>query len=463
MNTEKQILSIDIQRLKPSKYNVRIDLGDLNSLVESIRQNGILEPLIVREIDGEYEVVAGRRRYEAAKTAGLEKIPCIVVDVSDEEAVILSAVENVQRNNLTKMEIAQAFKKAREVDSKLSYKEFANRIGISRSYLHDLLVAYDVFEILKKRNVVKSFKTNLSEDEKEEGVVSASYLKNLGYTVKAVEDKIPEEEKEEKIVELAEFTKHLPSQHAEAVFKKFKEEPEKDVEDIVADVLGKVEYEKKVEHGKGEADAKPGRMSVDDPEHSIFDYIHYLIDLLEKNRRGKLNYVEKIVFTSDTLTIYFSGYNEYIPRDFRISLRHEVTGSGRDMVVATLREDKRSILDIFEDELDSKERKYRLTSVEKTVETKEYKPITESKPVKRYWEISIFSRSEMMDVFYSLTDKDQRAVWSALMNAPFLTLSEDGIFSLLRHRGYSKENARNLMREIREEWLDMEWIKVREA
>ena len=216
---------------------------------------------------------------------------------------------------------------------------------------------------------------------------------------------------------------------------------------------------------KKEGDAKPGRMSVDDPSHSIFDYIHYLIDLLERSRRGKLNYVEKIVFTSSKLTIYFSGYNGLIPPDFRISLRHEVTGSGRDMVVATLREDKRSILDILEDELDSEERKYRLTPVEKkkAVETKEYKSITESKSVKRYWEISLGNRSEMLNVFYSLTDKDQKALWSELINTPFLTMSEDEIIIFLRHRGYSKENARNLMQEIKEEWLGMEWIKVRES
>ncbi len=215
---------------------------------------------------------------------------------------------------------------------------------------------------------------------------------------------------------------------------------------------------------------KSGRMSVDDPEHSIFDYIHYLIDLLEKNRRGKLNYVEKMMFKNKSatgmLTIYFSGYNELIPPDFRISLRHEVTGSGRDMVVATLREDQRYILDILEDELDREEKEYRLIPVEKekAMETKDYKPITKSKHMKKiYWELALSSRSEMMNVFYSLTDKDQRALWSALMNAPFFMMSEDEIIIFLRHRGYSKENARNLMLEIRGEWFGNKWIKITEV
>jgi len=102
-----EVIYIPIDKLRVSNFNVRIDLGDLSPLAESIKKHGVLEPLLVRKMNSEYEVVAGRRRYEASKEAGLKEVPCKVIDVSDDEAIILSAVEN--SDDLNMKEIAEAF------------------------------------------------------------------------------------------------------------------------------------------------------------------------------------------------------------------------------------------------------------------------------------------------------------------------------------------------------------------
>ncbi|RLI49056.1 MAG: hypothetical protein DRO73_07525, partial [Candidatus Thorarchaeota archaeon] len=91
------IVMIGIDRLRTGESNVRQGVGQIDDLVNSIRQVGILEPLIVRSVGEEFEVVAGSRRLAAARRLGISEVPCIVHHLDDEEAVLVSLTENIQR------------------------------------------------------------------------------------------------------------------------------------------------------------------------------------------------------------------------------------------------------------------------------------------------------------------------------------------------------------------------------
>ncbi|GFN37167.1 ParB/RepB/Spo0J family partition protein [Tepidimicrobium xylanilyticum] len=130
------VKNIDISSIFPNKEQPRKEFDDslLEELKESIKQHGVLQPIIVRERETGYEIVAGERRWRAAKTAGLKEIPCVVMEIDDEEAVKLALIENLQRDDLNPVEEANAFKKLIE-DYNLTHEEVAKSLGKSRSYI----------------------------------------------------------------------------------------------------------------------------------------------------------------------------------------------------------------------------------------------------------------------------------------------------------------------------------------
>ena len=113
---EKQInrvVQIDVADIVPNPHQPRTEFenGDIFSLAESIRQNGILQPLTVRRADDHYEIIAGERRLRAAKIVQLQSVPCIIMNVSERNSAILALVENIQRQNLSFFEEAAAIEK----------------------------------------------------------------------------------------------------------------------------------------------------------------------------------------------------------------------------------------------------------------------------------------------------------------------------------------------------------------
>lgn len=137
---KRQIVEIPVDELKPNPYQPRIDLDEeaINSLAESIRAHGIIQPIVVREKEGHYEIVAGERRFRAAKKAGLEKVPAVVKNIGDEECALVALVENLQRENLNPLEEALAYRNLQERFG-LKQEEIAERIGISRSSVANTL------------------------------------------------------------------------------------------------------------------------------------------------------------------------------------------------------------------------------------------------------------------------------------------------------------------------------------
>ena len=112
--------------------------SSMQELVQSIKEKGILQPILVRRTTNGYEVVAGERRLRAARTLKLEKIPAIIKDLTNREALVIALVENIQRENLNPIEEAQAFQKLIE-DFGYSHEQVAQSVGKDRSTITNLL------------------------------------------------------------------------------------------------------------------------------------------------------------------------------------------------------------------------------------------------------------------------------------------------------------------------------------
>jgi ParB family chromosome partitioning protein len=129
---------IPLEDIDPNPNQPRRHLGELAELAASIREKGLLEPIIVRPRNKRFEVVAGERRYRAAMEAGLGEIPCVVRDFADSEAMEVALIENLQRKDLDAFEEADGF---RTLADKYQYthEQLAERIGKSRSVITESL------------------------------------------------------------------------------------------------------------------------------------------------------------------------------------------------------------------------------------------------------------------------------------------------------------------------------------
>src|SRR5215813_12934875 len=131
---------VDLDSIVPGPMQPRthFDEAALASLADSIRSHGIVQPLLVRRKGDGYELVAGERRWRAAKLAGLTRVPVVVKEVPDESLLEIALIENIQRENLNPIEEAQAYKKLIETVG-LTQEALATRVGRDRSYITNYL------------------------------------------------------------------------------------------------------------------------------------------------------------------------------------------------------------------------------------------------------------------------------------------------------------------------------------
>jgi len=133
--------SVPLARLRPGRYQprTRMDPTALAELAESIKSQGIVQPIVVRPVDGgDYEIIAGERRYRAAQLAGLDEVPVVVKNVPDTAALAMALIENIQREDLNPLEEAQGVHRLiREFD--FTHEQAAQAIGRSRSATSNLL------------------------------------------------------------------------------------------------------------------------------------------------------------------------------------------------------------------------------------------------------------------------------------------------------------------------------------
>lgn len=140
-NLDESLQHFALDMLQPGKYQPRVDMSQdsLEELADSIRSQGLVQPIIVRPIgENKYEIIAGERRWRASKIAGMTSVPVIVRDVSDRSAIAMALIENIQRENLNPMEEANALFRLRE-EFEMTHQQAADAVGKSRAAVTNLL------------------------------------------------------------------------------------------------------------------------------------------------------------------------------------------------------------------------------------------------------------------------------------------------------------------------------------
>ncbi|MCL2872567.1 MAG: ParB/RepB/Spo0J family partition protein [Betaproteobacteria bacterium] len=154
--TASELQTVVITRLQPGKYQPRtkMDEASLNELAESIREQGLMQPILVRALSGKssdnrYEIIAGERRWRAAQRAGLKDVPVLVKTIPDQTALAWALIENIQRENLNPLEEAQGLQRLIGEFS-LTHEDAAKAVGRSRSAVTNLLRLLQLSEPVQK-------------------------------------------------------------------------------------------------------------------------------------------------------------------------------------------------------------------------------------------------------------------------------------------------------------------------
>lgn len=200
-NTNKNdIIEINVDEIRSNPYQPRtyFDENALNELADSIKEHGLLEPIIVKKGIKGYELVAGERRTKASKIAGLKTIPAIVKDFNDQEMMELALIENIQREDLSSIEEANAYKKFMDT---LGYtqEQLANRFNKSRTYITNILGLLNLPSIVQNMVMDGKISTSharvLSKMNDENEIISlANKIVNENLTVRDIENISREEE-----------------------------------------------------------------------------------------------------------------------------------------------------------------------------------------------------------------------------------------------------------------------------
>jgi ParB family chromosome partitioning protein len=224
-----ELKEIELGRIHPNRLNPRLDINieRLNELADSIRQVGLLEPIIIRPSGNEYEVVVGERRYRAAQQAGLQKIPAIVRNFTDEQVIELNLVENIQREDLSAVEKGNCCKQLLEkYPDKYPTKEtLGQRIGVSADTINNWLKLTEAPPEIQKM-ITPAEKAGVPRE-----------MGKLDYsTALTITRQIEEPERQVEVAkEIA--AKPVHGRKARQVIAKAAKEPEKSVEEILKEVI----------------------------------------------------------------------------------------------------------------------------------------------------------------------------------------------------------------------------------
>ena len=133
MNLDQTVMQVHIEDIIPNRFQPRLNFDEqaLQELAESIKEHGIIQPLVLRKLGDKYEIIAGERRYKAATMAGLSTVPAVIANVDDNSAAEVAIVENVQRKNLTAIEEARSYKNLLD-KGYLTQEGLAKKMGLSQ-------------------------------------------------------------------------------------------------------------------------------------------------------------------------------------------------------------------------------------------------------------------------------------------------------------------------------------------
>jgi ParB family chromosome partitioning protein len=189
-----EILSLPLRQIQPSPNQPRKDFGreGLEALADSIREHGIVQPVVVRKMNGRYEIVAGERRWRAAEMAGLLEIPVRIIEADEHRVMELSLVENLQREDLSPLEAARGIRELVDKFS-LTQEQAAKKLGWSRAAVANKLrllqLPEEVLEMLHSGAVSEGHaRALLSVEDIEERVHLARQCVDRGMSVREIED-----------------------------------------------------------------------------------------------------------------------------------------------------------------------------------------------------------------------------------------------------------------------------------
>ena len=206
-STKEEIIEVPISELRPNPYQPRtnFDQEKLTELAQSIKEHGVIQPVILKKSIKGYEIIAGERRTRACKMLGLETIPAIIRQFTDQQMAEISILENIQRENLNPIEEAKAYKKMLE-NSELTHESLGQKLGKSRSYITNTLgllnLPVEVQDLVISGKISMGHAKVLSKlESKEEMLEIASKIDEEKLPVREVEN-IVEDNKVEKRVKI---------------------------------------------------------------------------------------------------------------------------------------------------------------------------------------------------------------------------------------------------------------------
>lgn len=258
-------IEVELVRANPQQPRTNFDEQGLQELAASIKEKGVVQPIIVRRMDGVYELIAGERRLRAARLAGLERIPAFVAEVADgSEALELALIENLQREDLNPLEQAEGFHRLSEHYG-LTQEQISQRVGKSRAAVANTLrllnLPRDVQTSLRSGQITAGHaRAILSFDDRERQVILWKRIIKDGLSVRRAEQ----------------LAKRLSPVHAPAPPQKRKSAHVAHVEERLRNLLGtnvRLHYRK----GKG------GSIEIEYYSDEDLDRLLELFDLMEKS------------------------------------------------------------------------------------------------------------------------------------------------------------------------------------
>jgi len=221
------VKEVELAKVHPNRLNPRLEMNveKLNELAESIKQVGLLEPLIVRPFEDGYEVVVGERRYRASQQANLKRIPVIIRDYTDDQVIELNLIENIQREDLSVVEKAKSCKQLRDKfpEKYPTWQKIAEKIGVSfetvKIWVRTLGLPEEVQKLVAPRETHRV----------PEGKIDYQ-------TALHVVERIKEPEKQvEMAKEIAE--RRIPQRKAQRIIREVAKEPEKPIEEVITRII----------------------------------------------------------------------------------------------------------------------------------------------------------------------------------------------------------------------------------
>ena len=177
---KEEIIEISINELRPNPYQPRkiFDRDALADLASSIKEHGVFQPIIVKKSIKGYEIIAGERRVRASKLAGLDKVPAVVRNLNDEQMMEIALLENLQRENLSAIEEAKAYKSM--IDNlHLTQEQLSIKVGKSRSHVTNILgllrLPFEVQEMVVNKKISMGHARALSKIENEEKIIEMAH------------------------------------------------------------------------------------------------------------------------------------------------------------------------------------------------------------------------------------------------------------------------------------------------